>query len=482
MTGSNRGRGPTCRRACVTALDTAAAIALALPGRASADEVLDPLAEAALAATPAVELPASPSGSTTVDTAVQVAAAALVAAEGPQQSSPAAEAGSDLPISQAISAADAVALAPDPPPAPTEPVPAPPEAAAAVAPAPPTPPPAVLPTPPAPDPPPVPTQYQDDNSAGINSQSSSPAESNATSIPTTVPSGLTWVWTWTWNCDGSSTQSSSTAPSNLSGDTWVWDWRWSCDPALSPASACSACNTAISIRILSPGDDGPVTQTISSTAQSIASNIDRTVQNIVQSSAPPPVLPVVTPPALPPAFPPALELPAVAMAAASLVLPLVMQPETVGWPTIELGIALVPPVLAEDELAHGPQGAAGRSVRAAASPTGSAASTTFAPVPVAPVARAYSGRRTAMPAPPRAKPATRSKTRRVPVRLPAPSAPASQMSVASVAPGTGSAGGTGLAILVGALLLAAPSATRWLRVAAETRPRAPVFRRPERPG
>jgi hypothetical protein len=69
-----------------------------------------------------------------------------------------------------------------------------------------------------------------------------------------------------------------------------------------------------------------------------------------------------------------------------------------------------------------------------------------------------------------------------PAPLPRPPfAPATNISVASTAPGSGSSG-TGVAILVGALLLAAPYAARWLRVAAGTRPRAPFLRRPERPG
>ena len=71
-----------------------------------------------------------------------------------------------------------------------------------------------------------------------------------------------------------------------------------------------------------------------------------------------------------------------------------------------------------------------------------------------------------------------------PARLPlprAPFAPGTDLSVASTAPGSGSAG-TGVAILVGALLLVAPSVARWLRAAQAPRPRAPFLRRPERPG
>jgi hypothetical protein len=56
------------------------------------------------------------------------------------------------------------------------------------------------------------------------------------------------------------------------------------------------------------------------------------------------------------------------------------------------------------------------------------------------------------------------------------------MSVASAASGTGSAGGTGLAILVGALLLAFPPMARWLRAVPASRPRVPPARRRDRPG
>jgi hypothetical protein len=78
------------------------------------------------------------------------------------------------------------------------------------------------------------------------------------------------------------------------------------------------------------------------------------------------------------------------------------------------------------------------------------------------------------------RPATRSSREHAPLPRP-PFAPATNISVASTAPGSGSSG-TGVAILIGALLLAAPYAARWLRVAAGTRPRAPFLRRPERPG
>jgi hypothetical protein len=79
-----------------------------------------------------------------------------------------------------------------------------------------------------------------------------------------------------------------------------------------------------------------------------------------------------------------------------------------------------------------------------------------------------------------ARPDKRSSRERAPLPRP-PFAPATNISVASTAPGSGSSG-TGVAILVGALLLAAPYAARWLRVATGMRPRAPFLRRPERPG
>jgi hypothetical protein len=99
-------------------------------------------------------------------------------------------------------------------------------------------------------------------------------------------------WNWTWNlsiCDGDTT-SISTESGNQESRDWIWNWvwNWSCDPARDPSTASSPtpttssggsngtpssqdrgsgipqagpANVNVSVRVLSPGDNGPVTQT-----------------------------------------------------------------------------------------------------------------------------------------------------------------------------------------------------------------------------
>ena len=151
------------------------------------------------------------------------------------------------------------------------------------------------------------TQYQGGNTTGINN--------DIPVVPTTPPSTpvipveappivpTTWIWNWTWNCDDGSLGSSSPVPPDLTaGGTWIWNWTWSCGDA--PA-ACSDCNTSISIRIFSPGDDGDLAQTISSTTANIAQTINSTVQQTIQQVLPPQVAPSLPPiPVWPPAVTP----------------------------------------------------------------------------------------------------------------------------------------------------------------------------------
>jgi len=124
-----------------------------------------------------------------------------------------------------------------------------------------------------------PTQYHDPNSQ-YQSDSNTPDTSAAESD--TEP----WNWTWTLTvCDGNTDSISDETGSRNSRDwVWNWIWNWSCNPTASDGSAPATASTAasgdsanqdrgsgvpqagpanvnVSIRVLSPGDNGPVTQT-----------------------------------------------------------------------------------------------------------------------------------------------------------------------------------------------------------------------------
>ena len=65
---------------------------------------------------------------------------------------------------------------------------------------------------------------------------------------------------------------SSVTPAASSSD-WVWNWDWSCgsgSAAPPDLGACSGCNYSITVRVLSPGDDGSLTQSTSTTLTSAA--------------------------------------------------------------------------------------------------------------------------------------------------------------------------------------------------------------------
>lgn len=273
------------------------------------------------------------------------------------------------------------------------------------------------------------------------------------------------------------------SPSNAPGDTWLWNWQWSCGAEQAPpAPSCIGCNIAISIRILSPGDDGDLTQSILNTAESIASTVNDTVQQATQAVVQPPaVAPALatTPPALPALF---QQVPLGSMTGlmTAIVLPTALLPVEP-----ELSITLL------GDTERGDTGVipAARSHK----PRRQAVSPALSPAPAAVVFAPLTPVRAALPAaaqgtaqgtaPPLARPTERRRSHHGPLRLPQePLAPPAQLSVAPATSGTGSAGGVGLAILVGALLAASPQTARWLRTVRTGRQRAPVSRRPERPG
>jgi hypothetical protein len=82
------------------------------------------------------------------------------------------------------------------------------------------------------------------------------------------------TWTWTWNCGSAVPQ--IPVGSSLTGLNWNWNWNWNCGDAEEPdgnsqqesapqyqpvVTQYRPININISIRINSPGNDGPVVQT-----------------------------------------------------------------------------------------------------------------------------------------------------------------------------------------------------------------------------
>jgi hypothetical protein len=305
------------------------------------------------------------------------------------------------------------------------------------------------------------------------------------------------VWTWIWNCGDSSVETSSVTPSDQPGATWVWDWRWGCEDT--PDAPAPGTNTAVSVRVFSPGDNGAVTQSNTTTSTSVATTASEIVQSATQTAAaalpvpPPSVMQPPSLPVMPPVVLPEIPAPAVPV-------PVVPVPAAPTVPTLDEILAAVGLIFASS----GGNGSMSPGAAADVSDAGSfrparrqggmrrAPETIGAPSPgvLVPGAAALAATTQAQSATAadghRAASATgagrSARERPTWPQLPrAPFGATSDLSVASSAPGTGSPG-TGIAILVGALLLFAPSLARWLRAAEAPRPRAPFVRRPDRPG
>ena len=131
------------------------------------------------------------------------------------------------------------------------------------------------------------SQYHD-----RNSQYQSADITDNTQEESSDTTSLIEPWNWTWElsvCDGDATSISTESGSKESRDwTWNWIWNWSCDD---PGSGTSASNDApssqdrrsgspqpgpanvnVSIRVLSPGDNGSVSQTNTSPTVSDAAS------------------------------------------------------------------------------------------------------------------------------------------------------------------------------------------------------------------
>lgn len=146
----------------------------------------------------------------------------------------------------------------------------------------------------------------EDSAAAVSEENAaSTAEPNADPAATTTAATVdepaaaatgapdTWTWNWNWNCDPASAPPAE-LPADASAPTWVWNWNWNCD-AQPDAGANSAQyqgggsqyqpqNTNVSIRIGSPGDNGPVEQTIAAAAAAVATSVSSVAETIVSSA------------------------------------------------------------------------------------------------------------------------------------------------------------------------------------------------------
>jgi hypothetical protein len=292
---------------------------------------------------------------------------------------------------------------------------------------------------------------------------------------------------------------------------WIWNWYWNCG-ADAAAPTCSNCNLSIALRVLSPGDNGDVTQTNAATSASAAAALlaaaERTAAGIDMPTAP---APEPAPEAAPaPVDPPAAAPPApdvqhdVAPAPAAEVEPATTatpagwgpaatagseaRPADAARPGAATGIAAVPPARAveprADVVGSAPRHQAPaprvhhlRRARARAAATEPLVTPTPLPAPpsreqAAPVARAH---------------VSAVGGRTLPDRSPLPLRPPLQLPGDGAAAQAASGHGDGpssasTAALLALLAFIAPGFAPWLWAAAGTRPRPIWPRRPERPG
>jgi hypothetical protein len=116
---------------------------------------------------------------------------------------------------------------------------------------------------------------------------------NAAASPNAAPD--TWIWNWTWNCDPNSAPPAQSS-ADASASNWVWNWTWNCDREPITGGDASQYqgattqyqpeNVNVSIRVLSPGDNGPVTQTISAAAAALATTAATVEQTVVDATGP----------------------------------------------------------------------------------------------------------------------------------------------------------------------------------------------------
>lgn len=244
------------------ALATLASLAIA-PAAAADDGLMgaaDPTAMTAALVEPAVpDVPA-----------VDPAAVVAVVAETVPVSSPAQP-------SEAVAAAAAEptpALEPQPTPIGTPPPPQPADPQPAPAPDPYiasseelAPPPSPQPEAPAEDP-----QYQPEQPQ----YQPGPEPAPEAPPPAPEPAQGEWSWDWTWDCSAGTVPAATPALPDGMPTTWNWNWDWNCGLGGAPAGNIGAqngdqyhagisryhpVNINVSIRVGSPGENGPVMQT-----------------------------------------------------------------------------------------------------------------------------------------------------------------------------------------------------------------------------
>ena len=144
----------------------------------------------------------------------------------------------------------------------------------------------------APDP-----QYHDPLATGAASVApAAPADPAPTADAPVTPVD-SWDWTWTWSC-GDVISPTIVLPPEYLQQIWNWNWNWNCGGNTNPngnsgsqsppqyqpvTSQYQPINVNISIRIASPGNDGPVVQTNLALAMPVI------VQTATNHSAPLPV-------------------------------------------------------------------------------------------------------------------------------------------------------------------------------------------------
>lgn len=134
---------------------------------------------------------------------------------------------------------------------------------------------------PSPEPAPAPVeepQYQPEPPQYQPAETPAPDEAPPAAAPAPAePAGQTWSWDWNWSCDdpGAPVQAPAIQGDDLP-DAWAWNWTWNCDPGQTLSGNIAdksdpqyqpvitqyhLVNVNVSIRIGSPGNDGPVNQT-----------------------------------------------------------------------------------------------------------------------------------------------------------------------------------------------------------------------------
>ena len=122
-----------------------------------------------------------------------------------------------------------------------------------------------------------------------------------TSAPAPPPTEQ-WDWTWQWSC-GEAISPEIVLPANSLLPIWNWNWDWNCGGSPSSggnnesqlptqyqpsATQYQPMNVNISIRILSPGNDGAVTQTNVAQTSVATTIVNTTTQLITQIFHPAP--------------------------------------------------------------------------------------------------------------------------------------------------------------------------------------------------